>query len=190
MNPVDKKETSEEQIQLACFKVGEEKDALDILKIREITRSQTITKIPKAPEFIEGVINIRGAFIPVVDMRKRFGFPSKKNDRNTRVIIAAIAGRIVGIQVDEAKEVVWISRKEVKPPPKILKGSASEYLEGICRIGDEILMFLDFERILSTKEKIKLDEVKKAVNELKAKPKKKSKKTSGKKIKQEESEDV
>jgi purine-binding chemotaxis protein CheW len=174
------KENSEEQIQLACFRVGGEHYALDILKIKEITRSQSITRIPKAPEFIEGVINLRGVFIPVVDLRKRFGLPAQEPDRNTRIIIATIAGRIVGIQVDEAKEVIRISQKEIKPPPRIVRGIESEYLKGICRGGEEILMFLDFEKILSTKEKIRLDEIKKAVKELKAKPEKKTKKVSGK----------
>lgn len=180
MSPVNK-ENLEEKVQLACFKVGEEKYALDILKVKEITRSQPVTRIPRAPEFIEGVISIRGTFIPVVDMRKRFGFPPREPDRNTRVIIATIAGRIIGIQVDEAKEVIWVSRKEIKPPPRILKGNASEYLEGICRSGDEILMFLDFERILSTREKIRLDEIKKAVKRMKTESGMKRKRSSGKK---------
>ena len=94
-----------QEIQLACFRIGTEMYALDILRIKEIIRPQRLTPVPKAPAFIEGVINLRGVVIPVIDLRKRFDQPNTDSDRKTRVIICSLAGKILGLMVDEVAEV-------------------------------------------------------------------------------------
>lgn len=145
-----------QEIQLACFRVGEVYYALDILRIREIIRPQKLTPIPKAPEFVEGVINLRGAVIPVVDLRKRFDLGGGGSDRKTRVIICAMIGKIIGLIVDEVAEVRRYTRQEIQPAPQYLKGRGAEFFLGVCRRDDDLVMVLDLERILSSGEKLDL----------------------------------
>lgn len=155
-------EEPRQEIQLACFRIGMEMYALDILRIKEIIRPQRLTPVPKAPAFIEGVINLRGVVIPVVDLRKRFDQPSAADsDRRTRVIICALSGKILGLMVDEVAEVRRYSRQEVQPAPKFLKGKGAEFFLGVCRRDEDLVMLLDLERILSSDEKIDLDKIEK-----------------------------
>lgn len=144
------------EVQLACFRVGGEMYALDIMQIKEIIRPQRLTPIPKAPSFIEGVINLRGAVIPVADMRKRFDLPAAGGDRRERIIICSLVGKIIGLLVDEVSEVRRYTRQEIAPAPEFLKGPEAEYFLGVARRGDDFIMLVDLERILSSREKIEL----------------------------------
>lgn len=157
----DEREGLRQEIQLACFRVGEEMYALDIMRIKEIIRPQKLTPVPKAPPFIEGVINLRGAVIPVVDLRRRFDQPRTDVDRMTRVIICALSGRIIGLVVDEVAEVRRYSRQEVQPAPRFLQGKGAEFFLGVCRRDDDLVMLLDLEKILSSDEKINLEKIEK-----------------------------
>ena len=145
-----------QEVQLACFRVGGELYALDIMNIREIIRPQKLTAIPKAPRFIEGVINLRGAVIPVADLRKRFDQPCTEETRKNRIIICSVGGRIVGLLVDEVLEVRRYGRQDVAPAPQFLKGPEAEFFLGVARRGDDLVMVLDLDRILSTDEQIAL----------------------------------
>lgn len=147
-----------EQVQLACFRIGGELYALDILRIREVIRPQKLTSVPKAPAFIEGVINLRGAVIPIVDLRKRFDCPASAIDRKTRVIISVLAGKIIGLMVDEVAEVRRFGRQDIQPAPQFLHGKGAEFFLGVCRRGEDLVMVLDLERILSNDEIIHLAE--------------------------------
>ncbi len=152
--PVDG--TERQEVQLACFRVGGELYALDIMCIREIIRPQKLTVIPKAPRFIEGVINLRGAVIPVADLRKRFDQPCGEDTRKNRIIICSVGGRIVGLLVDEVLEVRRYGRQDVAPAPQFLKGPEAEFFLGVARRGEDLVMVLDLDRILSTDEQIAL----------------------------------
>jgi purine-binding chemotaxis protein CheW len=145
-----------QEVQLACFRVGGGLYALDIMSIREIIRPQKLTVVPKAPHFIEGVINLRGAVIPVADLRKRFDQPHDEESRKNRVIICSVGGRIVGLLVDEVLEVRRCGRQDVAPSPQFLKGPESEFFLGVARRGEDLVMVLDLDRILSTDEQIAL----------------------------------
>jgi purine-binding chemotaxis protein CheW len=147
-----------QEVQLACFRVGSEMYALDIMRIKEIIRPQKLTAVPKAPVFIEGVINLRGAVLPVVDLRRRFEQPIV-NDRKTRVIIAVVHGSIIGLMVDEVAEVTRYTRQDIQPPPQFIKGGGSEFFLGVCRRGDDLVMVLDLEMLLSSSERVALDQV-------------------------------
>lgn len=148
-----------QEIQLACFRVGEVYYALDILRIREIVRPHKLTPIPKSPEFVEGVINLRGVVIPIVDLRKRFELGQFANDRKTRVIICALVGKVIGLIVDEVAEVRRYTRQEIQPPPQYLKGRGAELFIGVCRRDDDLVMVLDLERLLTTGEKLGLEQI-------------------------------
>lgn len=151
--------TSRQEIQLACFRIGAEFYALDILRIREVIRPQKLTPVPKAPEFVEGVINLRGVVIPVVDLRKRFGSKIDGDGKKVRIIICVLAGKILGLVVDEVAEVRNYSRQEIQPAPQFLRGRGAEFFLGVCRRGDDLVMIVDLEKILSSTEKIDLQQV-------------------------------
>lgn len=144
------------EIQLACFRVENLLYGLDIMRIREIVRPLKITPIPRSPAFVEGVVNLRGAVIPVVDLRRRFDLEIPPVDRHTRVMICSIGGRVVGLQVDEVAEVRRYVRKDIQPAPHFIKGSGAEFFLGVCRRDDDLVMILDLDRILSSEEKIDL----------------------------------
>lgn len=151
-------EATRKEIQLACFRVGEQMYALDILRIREVIRPQKLTPVPKAPKFIEGVINLRGAVIPVVDLRKRFDQPVRKGNNKVRTLVCVLGGKIIGLVVDEVVEVKNFARHEIQPAPRFIKGGAgTDYFLGVCQRQDELVMIMNLEKILSTDEKIDLD---------------------------------
>lgn len=154
--------TQRDEIQLAVLTIGGEKYALDIMSIKEILRYQPITRIPKAPAFVEGVINLRGLVIPIVDMRRRLEVEVSPPTRKTRIVIANLGGKNVGLLVDEVHEVVRVSRADIGPAPSLARGIGSEYLKGVVKRKDELLLLLDFDRILSTEEKIRIAEIKAA----------------------------
>jgi len=153
-----------QEIQLACFRVGPELYALDIMRIKEIIRPQKLTPIPKAPSFIEGVINLRGAVIPVADMRKRFDQPISEDNRKSRIVICSLAGRIIGLLVDEVTEVKRYGRKEIAPAPQFIKGPQADYFLGVARRGDDLIMLINLEKVLSTEEIIELQNLNKVPN--------------------------
>lgn len=153
-------ESVRQEIQLACFRIGEAMYGIDILRIREIIRPLKLTPIPKAPAFVEGVINLRGVVIPIVDLRKRFDQPDILHDRLTRVIICTVSGKIIGLVVDEVAEVRRYTRQDIQPAPQFIKGKGSEFFLGVCRRNEELLLVLDLEKILSTSERIDIDGLK------------------------------
>jgi purine-binding chemotaxis protein CheW len=154
-----------QEIQLACFRIGTEMYALDIMRIREIIRPQRLTPVPKAPPFIEGVINLRGAVVPVVDLRKRFEQPAAGPERRTRILICALAGKVIGLMVDEVAEVRRYTRQEIQPAPQFLRGRGSEFFLGVCRRDDQLVMLIDLEKILSSGERIDLEGIQKLHSE-------------------------
>ena len=149
------------QIQLATFIVGSEEYALDIMRIKEIINPLKITPVPKVPPFIEGVIELRGAIIPIVDLRKRFDLPMTPQVRSTKYIIVAIEGRIVGLVVDGVGEVLRISRSEVRATP-MLEGDAAQYFQGVCNHEGRIIFVMDIDKVLSSQEKISLSALSRA----------------------------
>lgn len=140
------------EIQAACFRLAGEMYALDIRRIKEVIRPQKVTPVPKAPAFIEGVINLRGMVVPVIDLRKRFGLPLPSDNRRARIIICVFQRKSVGLLVDEATEVCRFSRQDVRPASPFLGGAEAEYILGVCRKGDDLIMLLDLDRLLSAGE--------------------------------------
>jgi len=145
-------ETDIREIQVACFRLGEDIYAIDIMRIKEIIRPQKLAVLPKAPVFMEGVLNLRGAVIPVVDLRKRFDMPVREIDRDRRLLIVALVGRTLGIAVDEVTEVITVPVANIKPPPQVSQGVGAEYLVGVCLVQDDLVMLLDPDRLLTWSE--------------------------------------
>lgn len=139
-------------LQLVTFKLENDEFGVDILKVQEINRMMNITKIPNAPDFIEGVINLRGKIIPIVDLRKKLGFPSKEYDKATRIIVIELEGIILGFVVDSVSEVLRIPRNTIEPPPSIIRGIESEFIEGVGKLEDRLLILLELKKIFTPSE--------------------------------------
>jgi len=149
----------EQLLQLVTFSIGEEEFGVEILKVQEIIRMLEITRVPKAPDFVEGVINLRGKVIPVIDLRLRFGLQAKGHDKKTRIIVIEINQMIVGFVVDSVSEVLRIPAGTIEPPPPVISGLDSEYISGVGKLDDRLLIMLDLNRLLSKEEKSALGEV-------------------------------
>lgn len=139
-------------IQLVTFKIAHEEFGVDILKVQEIIRMLPITKVPNAPPFVEGVINLRGKVIPVIDMRKRFGMAACAHDSHTRIKVMDLQGQVVGFVVDAVSEVLRIKESTVEPPPPVVAGIGSEYMRGVGKLEDRLLILLDLDKLLSENE--------------------------------------
>jgi len=143
--------------QFVEFKLGEEIYGVDILQVKTIERMMPITKVPKAPDFVEGVINLRGEIVPVIDLKKRFDLPPGEVNDETRIIIVALEDLTVGMIVDSATEVVKLSQDSIEPPPSITLGVDSSFIEGVGKIGENLLIILNLAKVLQPKEVTELD---------------------------------
>lgn len=148
----------EQLIQLVGFKIGKELFGVDILMVQEIIRSAPITHVPNSPEFVEGVINLRGSIIPVIDLRRRLDLHTSQYEKERDwILILDIGGRITGFIVDIVTEVIKVQEDNIEPPPEIIvAGLHSQYIRGVCDIDKELLILLDFNRILLVDELKKL----------------------------------
>lgn len=151
MEPTQKRQ-DDELLQLVTFSIGEEEFGVNILKVQEINRTMEITKVPRSPEFVEGVINLRGKVIPIIDLRRRFGLSSKPEDKDTRIIVIEINSVIVGFVVDAVSEVLRIPASTVEPPPPVVAGVESDYISGVGQLKDRLLIMLDLDKLLSTED--------------------------------------
>ena len=141
-----------QEIQVACFRLGEDVYALDIMRIKEIIRPQKLSHLPKAPPFVEGVINLRGVVIAVIDLRKRFDMPQRELDVASRLLIVKVEGQAMGLVVDDVTEVVTVPVKDLKPPPRLSEGDIHEYLLGVCLVQESMIMLLNLDKLLSPQE--------------------------------------
>ncbi len=139
-------------LQLVTFSIGSEEFGVNILKVKEIIRTMEITKVPRAPDFVEGVINLRSIVIPIIDLRCRFELEAKEADSNTRIIVIEISEILIGFVVDSVSEVLRIPISTVEPPPPVVAGLDSDYVSGVGKLKDRLLILLDLDRLLSTED--------------------------------------
>ena len=147
-------EKHDELIQLVSFMLAEEEYGVEVLKVREIIRMPTITKMPNTPHYVEGIINLRGKVIPIISMRKRFGMMENDNNVHTRIIIMDVAGTLTGFIVDAVSEVIRIHSSEIQPPPSITLsgGGNQEFISGVFNHGERLLIIMDIDRMFSADE--------------------------------------
>jgi purine-binding chemotaxis protein CheW len=138
-------------LQLVSFHVGGEEFCLDILRVQEIIRIQALTRVPNSPDFVEGVINLRGKVIPVIALRKRFGLEELAHDKQTRIVVSETKGAVLGFIVDSVSEVLRIPADTVEPPPRLGKAER-EYVSGVGKLDNRLLILLDVDRMLSDSE--------------------------------------
>lgn len=150
MANINRDTRDDDLLQLVTFSIGSEEFGVDILKVIEIIRMMEITKVPKAPVFVEGVINLRGLVIPIIDLRRRFGLQDKDDDSDTRIIVIEINGMSVGFVVDSVSEVLRIPVSTVEPAPPVVAGLDSDYISGVGKLEDRLLILLDLDKLLSS----------------------------------------
>ncbi len=143
-------QTSEKH--LVLFTIAGEKYAVDINSVYEIIRPQPITRVPKAPFFVEGIINLRGKVVPVVDMRKRFGLADTEQTKDSRIMVVDSNGESVGIIVDAVTEVLRIPADSIEPPSNIIISTSLDYMLGIAKRNGDMIVLLDLNKVLSKEQ--------------------------------------
>lgn len=138
---------------LVTFKIGEEEFGVDILSVETIIRMMEITKIPKAPGFVEGVINLRGMIIPIIDFRKRFNMQPRDEGKDTRIIVTNVNNKQMGFIVDSVSEVIRLPVSAIEPPPPIVSGIEAEYIDGVGKLDDRLLILINIEKLFSEEDK-------------------------------------
>lgn len=141
----------EELLQLVGFHVGGEEFVIDILRVQEIIRTQQLTRVPNSPDCMEGVMNLRGKIIPVIALRKRFGMEEVAPDKQNRIVVVEIQGTVLGFVVDSVSEVLRIPADTVEPPPR-LGPVEREYVAGVGKMGERLLILLDADRLMSSSD--------------------------------------
>ena len=147
--------------QLVVFSLASEEYGVAITQVQEIIRQPDITRIPGMPDFIEGVINLRGRIIPVIDLRKRFGLEQKASNDKTRVVVADASSQTIGLVVDSVSEVVNLPKDQVDPIPPTIASIDAEYLSGVGKLEKRIVILLDLGKLLGDLEKVAIDELSK-----------------------------
>lgn len=147
--PSAQQSQSTEQLQLVSFMVGDELFAVDILRVHEINRMMALTKVPQSPPGVEGVINLRGRIIPVLDLRKQFGFDAHVAGEQTRIIVIEVRGNTIGFIVDSVREVMRINRNIVEPNPQMGTSIDSSFVSGVAKLDDQLLILLELENLIS-----------------------------------------
>jgi len=142
--------------QLVIFELANEFYGVDIAAVEGIIKMQAITAVPHAPSFVEGVTNLRGAVLPVIDLRRRFGLPQAPSTKDSRIVNVAIGSRKVGMVVDGVSEVLRVSDEAIEPPSPLLITAASTFVSGVAKVAERLIILLDLNKVLSTEEKAQL----------------------------------
>jgi purine-binding chemotaxis protein CheW len=150
-----------ELLQLVSFKIGTEEFGVDILNVQEIIKIVQITKVPNSPVFVEGVINLRGKVIPVIDLRTRLGLQKLEHDKDTRIIVVELSKSTIGFIVDAVNEVLRIPVSITEAPPEIVAGVDSEFIKSVGKLDDRLLILIDLNKILLQDEAKQIEKMNK-----------------------------
>ncbi|HOV79658.1 MAG TPA: chemotaxis protein CheW [Bacillota bacterium] len=142
--------------QLVVFQLAEQTYGIDIASVFEIIRMETITRVPRTPDFVEGVINLRGKIIPVIDLCKRFNLAISERTNSSRIIIVDVDGNTIGMIVDAVSEVLRVPVDSIEPPPPMIHGINAAYLRGIAILDEKLIILLNLDKILYEHEKSEL----------------------------------
>lgn len=142
-------------IQLVVFKLGREEYGVSILQVQEIKRITEITRVPHSPDYIKGVMNLRGSVLPVIDLKKRLSLPPEEYTEDTRIIIIKVEEIVVGMIVDAVSEVTTIDQNNIEPPQAVVGGIAADYLSGVGKLENRLLILLNTDAIIGIGQDVK-----------------------------------
>lgn len=146
------------QVQIVTFRLGPDEFGLDVFTVHEILRTQPVRAVPRAPAFVEGVIDVRGTLVPVLDLRTRFEVAADAAQGESRIVIAQFGDDRLGLVVDAVTEVLRVPETAVSEPPAYFRGLAAEYIRGIVHLPERLVIVLDLDRVLSSQERIALEQ--------------------------------
>jgi purine-binding chemotaxis protein CheW len=155
----ERSQLSGKTLQVVSFALGSEEYGVDIAQVQEINRMVTITRVPQAPQFMEGVINLRGRLIPIIDLRTRFGMERAERTKNTRIVVTEIGSKRLGMVVDSVSEVLRIAVEQIEDAPDLAAGVDTEYIRGVGKLDDRLIILLDLGRVISADEKTALQKL-------------------------------
>jgi purine-binding chemotaxis protein CheW len=144
------------QHQIVTFRLGDDHFAADIFAVERVLRWQPLTPVPKMPGWVEGMIEYQGRVVPVLDLRRRFGLDASEPRPETRILVIATGGEWIGAIVDAVLEVIRVPAGQLSAPPALFRGLSAEYIRGIVRRGERLIIFLDAPRLLSATERVEL----------------------------------
>lgn len=145
-------------VQIVGLRIGRETYGIPIALVREIVRVPEVTAVPNAEKYVEGVINLRGKIVSVMDLRKRFGESNVENNKKNRIVVVEFEGRTVGLIVNSASEVLKLSSSEIAPPSSVFIDGEVDYVTGIAKLGERIIILLDMNRVLKIEDSRHVDE--------------------------------
>lgn len=140
-----------EELQLVVFQLAQEEFAVEVGQVQEIIQMQEITRLPRAPRFIKGILNLRGKILPVIDLAERLGVPTSPTD-SRRIVITNLEDQQVGMIVDSVTEVLRVGAGTIEPPPPMIAEVSGAYLRGIARLDERLLVLIDLSKVLSTED--------------------------------------
>lgn len=145
--------------QLVIFELDTEYFGIDISMVEGINKMFEITKIPRAPVYMEGIVNLRGSVLPVIDLQKRFGMPAQERTKETRIVVANVDGVKIGMIVSAVSEVLTIEDSVIEPPPSMVSNTNSEFIIGVAKIDKRLVILLDLAKVLTAEEKMQVTKV-------------------------------
>jgi purine-binding chemotaxis protein CheW len=141
------------ELQCVVFELQNESYGVDITAVESIIKMQEITTLPHAPTFMEGITNLRGAIVPVIDLRKRFGMAVQEYTRDTRIVIANMRGHKLGLVVDAVSQVIRIPEEAIEPPPQMSVTVNSAFIKAVAKLEDQLIILLELDRVLNTEDR-------------------------------------
>jgi len=150
--------------QLVVFRLANEYYGVDIGAVNTIIRMQEVTDIPQTPDFVEGVINLRGSIIPVIDLRKRFALPEEDVTKASRIVVVESGGQMIGMVVDAVAETLRLPADAIEPPSPVIAGIDTEYLRGVGKQDSRLVILLDLDKVLTAREMQTLSKIDKKLN--------------------------
>lgn len=157
--PVTDNKNRTSELRIVSFRVDDREFAVDISRIIEIIYYKPATPLPESPEFVEGVVDLRGTVIPVLDLKKRLRLPAKNTGRPNHILIVRFKNKMIGIVVDEVKQVVQIDEGQIQSSQDFIERTSSKYIQGVCKLNDRLVFLLSLETLLTEDEQAQLKEI-------------------------------
>jgi len=146
-------------VQLVIFRLGETEFGVPVEQVRRIERLKPVTRVPHAPRFLEGVTNIQGEIVPVVDLKKRLALSVGPYDDQARLVVVNLGEQVVGMMVDAVREILWLPVNQIEPPPEMIAEINGVYLTGVGRLGERLIILLSLAQVLTVQEVAELSQV-------------------------------